>query len=61
MHLDIGHKLGAFQLTARDGVNHVTFSAYMHNNLWNHYQLPATSPSKTNTDTLYASVRSFTN
>lgn len=29
--------MGEFQLTARDGVNHSTFSAYMCNKVWYHY------------------------
>ena len=33
--------LGEFQLTSRDGINHITFDSYMENNLWYHYlQIP---------------------
>jgi secreted protein with Ig-like and vWFA domain len=30
-------KIGIFKLMARDGVNHLEFSAYSENNLWFHY------------------------
>ena len=40
MRTDMDTKVGEFQLLARDGINHVTYSAYMDNNLWYHYLPP---------------------
>ena len=60
MNADIDHKLGAFQLTAQDGVNHVTFSAYMCNNFWYHYQFSPTSSLTPTNDTSYATVKLVT-
>jgi deoxyuridine 5'-triphosphate nucleotidohydrolase len=37
MTTNLDKQTGTFQLTARDGVNHLRFPAYCENNLWYHY------------------------
>ena len=37
MKADVDNGIGEFQLTARDGVSHLSFVAYSKNNLWYHY------------------------
>jgi hypothetical protein len=37
MDTDYDSKIGNFRLIARDGINHLNFSAYSENNLWFHY------------------------
>ena len=37
MKTNYDSKLGIFQLTARDGINHLNFNSYSENNLWFHY------------------------
>ena len=37
MAFDVDEGMGEFKLMARDGVSHLSFSTYIHNNLWYHY------------------------
>jgi hypothetical protein len=61
MDTDFDSKTGNFKLIARDGVNHLTFSAYSENQLWFHYldQVTNSEYTKIGTDTR-AIVRNLT-